>query len=45
MNSSRNPAHRPDEIEAARVLLEKMGINPADLMRASADSPGSPHFR
>ncbi len=44
MNSSRNPAHRPGEIEAARLLLEKMGINPADLMRASTDSPGVPTF-
>jgi integrase/recombinase XerC len=44
MNSSRNPAPRPQEIEAARLLLEKMGINPADLMRASSDSPGVPTF-
>ena len=44
MNSSRNPAPRPEEIEAARLLLEKMGINPADLMRASSDSPSVPTF-
>ena len=44
MNSSRNPVPHPGEIEAARVLLEKMGINPADLMRASTDSPGVPTF-
>ena len=44
MNSSRNPAPRPEEIEAARLLLEKMGINPADLMRASSDSPSIPTF-
>jgi len=44
MNSSPNPAPRPEEIEAARLLLEKMGINLADLMRASSDSPGVPTF-
>ena len=44
MNSSRNPAPRPEEIEAARLLLEKMGINPADLMHASGHSPSIPTF-
>jgi len=44
MNSSRNPSPHPGDIEAARVLLEKMGINPADLTRASTDSPGVPTF-
>ena len=44
MNNGRNPASRLEEIEAARILLEKMGINPADLMRASTDSPGVPTF-
>jgi integrase/recombinase XerC len=44
MNSSRNPASHPGEIEAVRILLEKMGINPADLMRAPTDSPGAPTF-
>jgi integrase/recombinase XerC len=44
MNSSRNPAPRPDEIEAARILLEKMGISPADLTDAPTDSPAVPTF-
>jgi hypothetical protein len=44
MNSSRNPVPHPGEIEAARILLEKMGIDPADLTRASAASPGVPTF-
>jgi integrase/recombinase XerC len=44
MNSSRNPAPRPDEIEAARILLRKMGISPADLTDAPTDSPAVPTF-
>ena len=44
MNSGRNPPPRPEEIEAARLLLEKMGINPADLMRASSESSSVPTF-
>lgn len=44
MNNDHSPAARFDEIKAARVLLEKMGINPADLLRASADSAGAPTF-
>jgi integrase/recombinase XerC len=44
MNKDRNPTSRLDEIEAARMLLEKMGINPADLLRASTDSPRAPTF-
>ena len=32
------------EIEAARMLLEKMGISPADLLRAPAASPPGPAF-
>jgi integrase/recombinase XerC len=44
MNSGRTPAPRPEEIEAARILLGKMGISPADLMDAPADSPGVPTF-
>ncbi len=44
MNNDHSPASRPAEIEAARMLLEKMGINPADLMRAPADSPRAPAF-
>ena len=44
MNNDRSPAARLDEIKAARMLLEKMGINPADLLRAPADSPEAPTF-
>jgi hypothetical protein len=44
MNNDRGPASRLDEIIAARMLLEKMGINPADLLRAPADSAGAPTF-
>jgi integrase/recombinase XerC len=44
MNRSLDPAPRPEEIKAARLLLAKMGIDPADLMRASSDSPGVPTF-
>jgi hypothetical protein len=32
------------EIGAARLLLAKMGISPADLLRASAAAPGVPVF-
>jgi integrase/recombinase XerC len=44
MNNNRNPAPRPEEIQAARMLLDKMGISPADLLHASADSPEAPIF-
>jgi len=44
MNNDRSPASRFDDIKAARMLLEKMGINPADLLRAPADSAGAPTF-
>jgi len=44
MNNERKPASRLDEIEAARMLLDKMGISPADLVRAPTDSPGAPTF-
>jgi hypothetical protein len=44
MNSGRNPVPRPDEIEAVRMLLEKMGISPADLMHAPTNSPAAPTF-
>jgi hypothetical protein len=30
------------EIEAARILLEKMGLTPADLLRTSAEPPVIP---
>jgi integrase/recombinase XerC len=42
MNSGRNPAAQLGEIDAARLLLAKMGVDPADLLRA--DSPGVPTF-
>src|SRR5690348_4485902 len=35
---------RSAEIEAARMLLEKLGVTPADLLRAPADSAGVPTF-
>ncbi len=44
MNNDRSNAPRPDEILAARMLLDKMGISPADLMRAPADPTGAPTF-
>src|SRR5260370_22616388 len=44
MNNDRGPAPRPDEIKAARMLLDKMGINPADLIHAPADPRGVPTF-
>jgi integrase/recombinase XerC len=44
MNNDHSPTSRPDEIKAARMLLEKMGINPADLIRAPADPYGVPTF-
>ena len=44
MNNDHSPASRLDEIKAARIVLEKMGINPADLLRAPADSAGAPTF-
>ncbi len=44
MNDARSPASRLDEIKAARMLLGKMGINPADLLRAPVDSAGAPTF-
>jgi integrase/recombinase XerC len=44
MNSDRSPASRLDEIKAARMLLDKMGISPADLIRTPADPPVAPTF-
>jgi integrase/recombinase XerC len=44
MNNGRSSNSRLDELTAARILLDKMGINPADLMRVSADSRGIPTF-
>src|SRR3954470_2371582 len=40
-----NDHPRPAEIEAARVLLEKLGVSPADLLDAPAgSSAGVPTF-
>ena len=41
-----NAGHAPSlaEIDAARMLLEKLGVTPADLLRAPSDSPGIPTF-
>jgi integrase/recombinase XerC len=44
MNNDRVPASRSEEIKAARMLLDKMGITPADRIRAPADSAGAPTF-
>jgi integrase len=44
MNDSREPAPRLAEIDAARMLLEKLGVTPADLLRAPAHSPHVPTF-
>jgi len=44
MSNDPDPAHRLEEIKAARMLLDKMGINPADLIRAPADSLAAPTF-
>jgi integrase/recombinase XerC len=44
MNDSDRPALPLGEIEAARMLLEKMGISPADLLRASAAPQEVPAF-
>jgi integrase len=39
-----NDHPRPAEIEAARVLLEKLGVSPADLLHGSAESADVPTF-
>ena len=44
MNDSDHSAHEFSEIEAARLLLEKMGISPADLLRAPIAQPEAPTF-
>ena len=44
MTDGDGPGYPLREIEAARMLLEKMGISPADLLRTSAASPGVPAF-
>ena len=42
-NTSRVPVVGA-EIDAARMLLEKLGVTPDDLLRAPADLPGIPTF-
>jgi integrase/recombinase XerC len=44
MNDSDHTAPAFTEVEAARMLLEKMGISPADLLCASAVPPQVPAF-
>ena len=44
MKDSDHRAPAFTEIEAARMLLEKMGVNPVDLLAASAISPEVPAF-
>jgi integrase/recombinase XerC len=44
MNNESNPVPQLSDIQAARMLLDKMGINPADLIRAPAGVPEPPTF-
>ena len=44
MNDSSHPATPLSDIEAARLLLEKMGLSPADLLPASGPRPETPAF-
>ena len=44
MSHEERPAVPASDIAAARVLLKKMGIDPADLLREPAESPGIPTF-
>jgi len=44
MNDSSHPATPLSDIEAARLLLEKMGLSPADLLPASGPQPETPAF-
>jgi integrase len=44
MNYSPAPNSRSAEIEVARLLLEKMGVAPADLLRTSANPRDVPTF-
>jgi integrase len=44
MTDSDHRAPAFTEVEAARMLLEKMGVDPTDLLRASAVSPEAPAF-
>jgi integrase/recombinase XerC len=44
MNDSSHPDTHLSDIEAARMLLEKMGISPADLLPAPGALPEAPAF-
>ena len=44
MSDIEHPAATLSKIEAARLLLEKMGINPADLLRQSPPASEAPAF-
>ena len=44
MSDIEHPAATLSNIEAARLLLEKMGINPADLLRQSPPAAEAPAF-
>jgi hypothetical protein len=44
MNNDSNPVPQLSDIQAARMLLDKMGINPADLMRAPTSFSEPPTF-
>ena len=44
MNHAERPAVPASDIAAARLLLQKMGIDPADLLQEPAESPQVPTF-
>ncbi len=44
MKDNDSPAPAFTEIQAVRILLEKMGVNPADLQRAPTTPPEVPLF-
>ena len=41
-----NPGSRPDagDVEAARLLLERLGVSPADLLEGPSQRPSVPTF-
>jgi len=44
MNHAERPAVPASDIAAARLLLQKMGIDPADLLQEPPESPQVPTF-
>jgi hypothetical protein len=44
MNHPQRPAASASDIAAARLLLQKMGIDPADLLQEPPESPQVPTF-